>query len=138
MSNNFASSCEKREKSIGETRNRFTVPSDRFSGFDGIRGSFIQTKNPGSFSFFFKSPAVVTERDMAARRRKMDYRSVMIVCMSLKACASRKSQKEMHGVDEGAVRVAEAKYSQFPKRARLVCYLINVKRSRATILLFAL
>jgi len=72
----------------------FTALSDRFFGFDGIRAGFIQAGKLSDFSFFFRSPAVVTENDIASRRKEVDYHSAMVVCMSLKLALVDGAKKE--------------------------------------------
>ena len=75
----------------------FTALSGRFSGFDSIRGGFIQAGKLSGFSFFFRAPAVVTESDITSRRKEVDYHSMMVVCMSLKLALADGAKKECMG-----------------------------------------
>lgn len=77
-----------------ERHYNFTALSDRFSGFDDIRTAFIQAVKLSEFSFFFRSPTVVTESDIALRRKEVDYHSVMVVCMGLKLALVDGGKKE--------------------------------------------
>ncbi|MGI6151590.1 MAG: helix-turn-helix transcriptional regulator [Christensenellales bacterium] len=72
----------------------FTALSDRHSGYEGIRASYQQAKSLGDYSFFFRSPVVVTEKDIAQCRKEVDYHSVMVACMEVKLALANGAKRE--------------------------------------------
>lgn len=71
----------------------FTALSDRLSGFKEVRSGYRAVRQLGEYAFFFRSPVVVTESWIAARRKEADYHEVMVACMDVKLALTNREKR---------------------------------------------
>lgn len=72
----------------------FTVLSEKLSGFAGLQAGYRAVRALSEYAFFFKSPMVVTEKDIELYRKEVDYHSVMVACMEVRLALAKGAKKE--------------------------------------------